>query len=366
MRVFSLLIALSCLTAAASSDRPQIEDRTGAPLLPESALEKLGELELPPGNVAVTESGRVFFTFHPEGKPKIRVAELVNGEVKPFPSEKAQKKFNTPLGIRVDRQGRLWVLDYARYRLLGGTPRLTAWDLGKKDKRPRHYEFPKELAPRGSMLNDFQIDPSGEWAYIADSSPVDKHPAIVVLDLRSGRARRVLQDHPSVVDGPYGVHVDGQEVKLQLLGNATIHYGVDSIALDREGKWLYYASLNQGELYRVLASELRSGDPHPVRVGAITLSDGITTDRAGNVYVTDMEHSAVMRLRTDGHLETLLKTPELRWPDGFSFGPEGWLYLSCSNLHALLGSFTPNHAGKKQGPYAIYRFKPGFEAPAGH
>jgi sugar lactone lactonase YvrE len=371
MRTWLFALLASSATALAT-DRPQIEDRTGAPLLPASALERVAELELPPGNVAVTSEGRVFFTFHPAAKPDIHVAELVDGAVVPFPDLPTQsdekKGFDTPLSVRVDRQGRLWILDYAGYRYGGGSPRLTQWDVETRQLL-RRYDFSKDLAPRGSMLNDFQIDPEGEWAYIADASPLDRNPALVALELRTGKARRLLEGHPGVVDGPYGVHVDGKEVKLW--GAVTIHYGVDSIALDRKGKWLYFASLNAGELYRVRAETLREGTPAQVQasvehVAPITLSDGITTDSDGNIYITDMEHSAVVRLREDGKLETLLKSPELRWPDGFSFGPGGWLYLACSSLQDLFPALRPNAVAKENGPYPLFRFKPGHRGFPGH
>ena len=52
-----------------------------------------------------------------------------------------------------------------------------------------------------------------------------------------------------------------------------------------------------------------------------------------------MEHSAILELRPDRSLVTLLKDARLRWPDGFSFGPDGWLYVTCSALqHVLLRS----------------------------
>ena len=57
-----------------------LDDRTTPPTMPISALELVADLPLPPGNIAVSQSGRVFFTFHPEGKPTIKVAELVDGK----------------------------------------------------------------------------------------------------------------------------------------------------------------------------------------------------------------------------------------------------------------------------------------------
>ncbi len=61
------------------------EDRTGEPELPASALEVVADLDLPPGNIAVSADGRVFFSFHPEARPPVQVAELVDGEPVPYP-----------------------------------------------------------------------------------------------------------------------------------------------------------------------------------------------------------------------------------------------------------------------------------------
>src|SRR5262249_46268812 len=100
-----------------------LEDRTGAPTLPSTALEVVADLPLPPGNIAVAKDGRVFFTFHPEGHPPIKLAELVGGKPVAYPNEDFQSEkggaqhFQTPLAVRVDRQGRLWVLDYGNYGL---------------------------------------------------------------------------------------------------------------------------------------------------------------------------------------------------------------------------------------------------------
>ena len=59
----------------------RLEDRTTAPALPAAALEVVADLDYPPGNIAVSPTGRVFFTLHPSGDPPIKLVELVGGAI---------------------------------------------------------------------------------------------------------------------------------------------------------------------------------------------------------------------------------------------------------------------------------------------
>jgi hypothetical protein len=45
-------------------------------------VEEVASLPLPPGNIAVSESGRVFISFHPEGRPDYALAEIIDGQAK--------------------------------------------------------------------------------------------------------------------------------------------------------------------------------------------------------------------------------------------------------------------------------------------
>ena len=44
-------------------------------------------------------------------------------------------------------------------------------------------------------------------------------------------------------------------------------------------------------------------------------------------------------------------------PYGFSFGPDGWLYVTCSSLQHVL--FISKDHMRAHAPYQIFRFKPG-------
>ena len=349
-----------------------LEDRSTPPMLSFDAVQTVVELQYPPGNIAVSDSGRVFFTLHPDGKPPNKVMELVGGRPVPYPDAVYQQRstavpyFQSILSLRIDRQNRLWILDFADFGR--GQPRLLAFDLATNRLVHRH-DFPRRVAGLGSMLNDLQIDPSGRWVFIAETSPLVQTPALIVYDSEQRRSRRLLDGHVSVASEDLLIHAPQRTMRV--LGLIALRIAVDSIALDRRGQWLYYGAVTGSRLYRARAEDLvdesltAAALAERVEVFAEkSLSDGLTTDDDGGVYLTDMEHSAIHRLDSEGTLRTLLRDPRLRWPDGLSFGPDGWLYVTCSALQHVL--FRPHSAVAKHAPYHIYRFRPGPRAAAGH
>jgi len=366
------LVLLALVLRIALGGGKRLEDRTGEPLLAASALDAVVELDYPPGNIAVSADGRVFFTLHPDGLPPAKVLELVGGQPVPYPDEAFQHAeagaphFQSPLALRIDRQGRLWVLDYANYGR--GQPRLVAFDLAT-NTLVHQYDFPSDVAGFLSMLNDFQVDPAGETIYIAETSPFLQRPALIVYDVAHKTSRRLLQGDPSVATEDYVIQAPNRD--MVIYGLATMRIAVDSIALDARGEWLYYGAVTGSRLYRVRTRDLNDAALSPADLSARvenfaakTLSDGITMDVDDNIYLSDMEHSAVVRLGQDRRLTTLLKTSRLRWPDGFSFGPAPWLYVTCSSLQNVL--FIDRSELRSHAPYQIFRFNPGVSGIPGH
>jgi sugar lactone lactonase YvrE len=349
-----------------------LEDRSTAPSMSIDAVEKVADLDYPPGNIAVSADGRIFVTLHPDGRPPMQVVELVDGKPVAFPDDAFQREsdgipyFQSILAVRIDAQGRLWTLDFARFGR--GQPRLLAFDIASR-KLVHQYDFPSDIAGFGSMLNDFNVDAAGRYIYIAETSPVFQSPAILVYDTQEKKSRRLLERHASVLAEKLFIQVG--ERRMMLPGNfLPLRIAVDSIALSRDGQWLYYGSVSGSRMYRVRTSDLLdetlSEEELEKRVEAFadkTLSDGLTSDDAGAIYLSDMEHSAVHRLSADGKLQTLVADPKLRWPDGFSFGPGGWLYMTCSALQDVL--FRPDDDVRRHAPYQVWRFQPGATAAPG-
>lgn len=337
-------------------------DLSGAPQFAGEAIEQVAVLEQPPGNLAVSADGRLFFNYHPESHPEgDSVFEWVNGEPRPYPNAAFQAEYEAVLGMAIDRQNRLWLLDTGGQGF--GDVRLFAFDLAT-DELVHDHTFPKSIGQRGSFFNDLQVAPDGETIYIADVSFWRQNPALVVYDVATQKARRLLEGHPSVVAQEWLVNTSTKEMTF-FGGLIALKPGVDGIALSRDGEWLYYAAMTHDTMYRIPAAALHDETLSAAAladqveaVGQKPLNDGLSIDLAGNVYITAVEHNGIMRLRPDGSLETLVKDPaRIRWADGLSFGPDDYLYFTDSAIPDLMLQSRAHIDASA--PYTIYRFQPG-------
>jgi hypothetical protein len=177
-------------------------DLSTPPLIGDAALEVVFEYPEPIGNVAVSHEGRVFFTVHPESRPRgNKLLEIVAGAAVPYPDGASQPElFNTVLGLVIDERNILWTIDHGNHGTSG--PRLLAFDLGSGDVAHDHY-FSEEIAPAGSFLQDLQVSPDGQTIVIADASIWRKSPALIVYDIQTKKARRILESHASVAAENY-------------------------------------------------------------------------------------------------------------------------------------------------------------------
>ncbi|MGB0955173.1 MAG: L-dopachrome tautomerase-related protein [Panacagrimonas sp.] len=348
-------------------------DRSTAARLHASALEIVTELDDPPGNIAVSSHGRVFVSLHPWARPEMAVVEIVDGHPTPFPDQSfldcnvEPNCFRQVLGIRIDRQNRLWTLDTGKHGWY--PPRLLAFDLNS-GLQVHAFEFGPNIAPRGSHLNDLQVSADGLHVIIADASILRQRPALIVYDVLGQTARRVLENHPALGAEKFTPVV--QRRRMELFGLFSIRPGVGSIALDRDGQWLYLAPPTNLQLYRLRLSDLLDPSMQATALAgrvqsyaAKTMSAGISTDDQGRIYLTDFEHSAITMLSSDRALETLIQdATQLRWPNGLSFGPDGDLYVTASALHQVLGR-SDDHIRAKA-PFAVLRLKAPGRAHPGH
>jgi sugar lactone lactonase YvrE len=371
--LFSLALALTGLllgyiyvTYGGGRDYP---DLTAEPQIPSSAIELVVTSPEPIGNAAQSEDGRVFYTIHPESRPEgVKLYEWKVGAAVPFPSRELQDKhFKTPLGVKIDRQNRLWVIDHGNHGSDGA--KIMAFDLAT-GALVHEYVFSSDVAPLGSFLQDFTIDQAAATIYIADVSFFGRDPGIVVYDIGKKTAHRALSSHPSVF--PQNILIRTATKTMKFYGGLiALKTGIDGVALSADDEWLYYAAMNHPTLYRVPAKALRDPAPPPGMVESLVedlgpkpLSDGITADVAGGVYITDVEHGAVMKREPDGRLVTLVKDPaKIRWADSVGFGAGGTLLIADSAIPDQM--LMPKSHIEARKPYFIYRVSLGVEGVPG-
>ena len=324
-----------------------------------------------PIGVGVSHKGRIFMTFPKKKNDRnysfnYSLAEIVNGQRVPYPnalwnqwdSTQAATRFVNVQAAVVDADDNLWVLDPSNPD--DQAPVIAGIKLLKinltTNKIERTYRF-EDLPRERTGLNDVRIDTRRQLAYLSD--PV--LAAIVVLDLRTGKSRLVLQGHPSAMAEPgFVLRLDGKEVKDKT--GKPFSSNVNGIALTPDFNYFYYRAINQTQLYRIGAEYLANPaltptelSSHVQTVGETGVSHGLLADDAGNVYLSDSPNYAIRRVTPAGRFETLGHDFRLSWPDTFALGPDGYLYLTATQINR-----APKFNGgenKVVYPFRLYRMK---------
>jgi sugar lactone lactonase YvrE len=320
--------------------------------------------------VTVSKSGRLFVNF-PRWSDKYlnAVVEVMrDGSVKPYPDEfwnrwdrkpgSASQQFVCVQSVVADDQDSLWVVDPAAPMMasvVSGGPKIV--QIGLSNNRvTRVFPLGSDVVKPGSYLNDIRIDTKKNVAYLTDSGV----GAIIVLDIRSGKARRVLDGHASTKpeDG-VSIAVNGKPV---VTGKGTPpQIAADSIALSHDGEYLYYKALTGATVYRVKTSALRDGTGSSAasaveKVATAFPTDGFWIDAQDTLYLSNINESAVYRLPKGGKLEKVLADRQLVWPDTFSQGPDGSIYITASHIND--GPQYNNGKSTRTMPYAVFKFRP--------
>ncbi|HEU4411843.1 MAG TPA: L-dopachrome tautomerase-related protein [Polyangiaceae bacterium] len=296
--------------------------------------------------VAVAPDGRVFVNYPRwSDDVPVSVAEIVQGgEPRPFPDAtwngydpKADpaKRFVAVQSVVATRDGTLWVLDPGNPKFGGvvkGAPKIVAIDLAKNAVR-EVIRFDPTVASGESYLNDVRFDLGRKVAYLTDSGK----GGLVVLDLATKKARRVLDGHPSTMSEGITLTVEGKPWKRPDGTAPRIH--ADGIALSPDGAWLYYQALTGRTLYRVATEALRDAKLKDAALGAKVEvvgkpgpADGLEADARG-VYHTSLEENALRLIGPDGSARVLVKDARLAWPDSLAFGPDGSLWVTTTLIH---------------------------------
>ncbi len=241
------------------------------------------------------------------------------------------------------------------------------------DAPPKDAMHPTAERTRGNGVDDgshtrdqvIRRDTVHGTAYITDSSSEGPN-AIIVVDLATGKSMRRLNQHSSTVseDG-FLMFAEGQPVYQTLPGYPPkpVNFAADSIAISNDGKTLYYCPINSTKLYAVSTDALRDKKISDTQVGSTVRvatgkmpSDGLESDSAGNIYMTDPVTDSIHRWNpTTGLTETLAHDPRILWPDTMSLAGDGYLYFTANQLHRQ----PTMHNGQdlRVKPYQLFRIK---------
>jgi sugar lactone lactonase YvrE len=358
-------VALSSLFLLALSTLPLLAQAKG------SSLQEVYEnSDFQVTGIAVAPDGRLFVNFPRWSDHYLNAVVEVgkDGSEHPYPdeywnqwdskAENAGKQFVCVQSVVADA-GALWVLDPAA-PLLGpivrGGPKLVKIDL-QSNRASRVYGFGSDVVKANSYLNDIRFDDQRHTAYLTDSG----QGAIVVLDLETGKARRVLDGDPSVLpQSGVQVVVDGKPL---LRFGKPPQFNADSIALSPDGQYLYYKPITGTTLYRIKTDILRDSSASASKVSQavekaaeIFPTDGFWMDAKGNLYLSDVTHNGVSRRTPEGKIEQVVSDPRLQWPDSFAEGADGSIYISASHINES-PTFNKGKSVRKQ-PYGVFAFKP--------
>ncbi len=361
--VATLVLALVTLKVVYGRGAPY-PDASSVPLVANKDVAAVGTLDFPPGNVAVSNDGRVFFNLHPIAHPDrftdAFLFELVDGKPRPYPDAAAQPDLRFVFGMTVDRQHRLWLT--APAALERERTRLIAYDILTNTK-----VFDHELDPGVARFGqDLRISPDGKTVLLANASAFRFTAAsLVVLDIATWKSRDILIGDPSTQAQDWLMTVGGSPYRVAY-GLIDFQAGLDGLSISPNGQWLFLAPMSNDTLFRVPMADVL--DPavspealsaHVTRVGKKPLSDGIEAAPDGSVLVTDVEHGGIARVDADGGLQTLVKLGEVSWADGVAVSPDGTAYFTDSAIPRYIDTLMrpPTLDRLRSGrPYHLYRF----------
>ncbi|WP_197056516.1 MULTISPECIES: L-dopachrome tautomerase-related protein [Luteibacter] len=306
----------------------------------------------------VDADGNIYATTARWGGPEVpaTLSKLVKKDGKwvlqPYPSVAMNrvgdpKALQAVLGIEIDRNGVMWILDQGH---VGGKPsqpgsqKLVLWDI-KQNKELQSFTFDDSLADsKCSFLNDVVVDNDRDVAYITDSGifcdPLQG--GLIVYDRKTNTARRVLSDTVFTTDQTgFRFRIDNRDVTP----DKPMRTGADGIALSGDKKTLYWTNLSSHALYSLDTALLR--DPKTSEAALRTAvknvatlpsnADGMVADRDGNLYLTALELNGILRWdHVTGKFSTVVIHPDMSWPDTIGFGPNGHLYVSSGHLNRFV------------------------------
>ena len=268
------------------------------------------------------------------------------------PGDDPTKAFVGVVSVRIGPDGLAWVVDKGSpgfiAEVVPGGPKLVGIDVARNEVA-QIYPLDDATKPM-SLLDDVRFN--GRMAYITDAFCA----GIVVLDLDTGEARRVLEDDPSTT-GQSPLRADGRELRTPDGGPLITQ--ADQLEVSPDGK-LFYFQPTMGPMSVIETRHLNDATLTPealsaeVRPFAPTRSTGGTAmDAAGNIYVSHTDDCAIVKVAPDGTMTEILRDAHLQWPDAMWIDETGGLLAPASQMNR--GPGLNDGTDLREPPYTVYR-----------
>ncbi|WP_371778344.1 L-dopachrome tautomerase-related protein [Streptosporangium subroseum] len=206
------------------------------------------------------------------------------------------------------------------------------------------------LTSGGSAIDDIRFN--GRTAYVTDAGM----PGLIVLDLRSGKARRVLDndrsttdERPMYAEGKIMVGPGGKQVRIH----------ADQLEVSPDGRHLYFQPAS-GPLHRV---ETRRLDDPSVPAAELSRhvenwvdtpsTGGTAIDAEGNIYLSDVNRLRILKITPDRRVTTLIQDPRLEWADAMWIDTEGFLWIPVAQLNRI----APFQDGTSRVRFPVHIYK---------
>lgn len=359
------LKALVTMIALASSAQVLAQDTLPVtlPTQQDSRLEQVATSPRVWNGITVSHDNRLFASLTQSEGAGLQLAEVINNQLKAFPDESwNQWNANDPEhhfyhvnALRIGPDGNLWVMDSGNKGIgtgdqaVPGGVKLVHISLAT-GKVLNSYVFKAPTLQPTSYLDDVRFN--GDFAYITDPGAV----GLVVLNLKSGKSWRVLDNHPLSIDHQ-PIYADGK--KLILRDGREKRVGLDQLEVSQDGKWLYYQAI-PGPLARIETRYLNDSAlsaaevaKHAEKVRETWSSGGTAIDAEGNIYASDINTRSIKRIAPDGKVTTVVQDPRLVWIDAM-WVSDGALWMPSGQINR-----TPATTGGKPStveyPVKLYR-----------
>lgn len=342
---------------------------TASPVLAQNQLESIFSSSLVINGPTTSPDGRLFTAAQPSKPGKSpQVVEIRNGKAVPYPDERmnswkpgmdGHQLFVGVNSLRFGPDGSLWAVDRGGpgigKPLVAGGPKLMRIDI-HTGKVVRSYDLAGMTRP-WSFVDDVRFH--GSNAYLTDAGS----PGLIVLDLKSGHGRRVLDGHPSTVAQTPLV---AEAKALRDPQGKPVNIHADQLEISPDGEWLYYQA-SSGSLWRIGTKFLNDPSLTDAQLNSYTKhfadtpSTGGTAIAAdGTIYLSDVDKKRILTISPEGKISTLIEDPRLIWVDAMWIDDAGYLLMPAAQLNRSAGLNGGTEA--VQQPITLYRLQIGQKA----